>query len=211
MGAPAYSMAPPSAPEPAEVQSIRTMLHIARILAIIVGILALLGGIAYVAAVAYLSSLCSSSGGGAYCGNAFAGAIIGAIYIVIWGVVAIVVYLQMRSIEGKVNAHQYEAAKSQTLIWMILGFIFGIILGIILLIAYLKFDPVINWQRSQGAGAAPVAPYTAPPPVAPAPSAATPPAAAPAAAAPFCTKCGKPTTFIPQSGRYYCYTYNLYV
>jgi len=217
MGAPtAYPMPPPMAPEPAEAQSIRSMLHIARILAIIVGIIALLGGIAYVAAVAYLSTICSTYSGDPYCGGAIAGALIGAIWIVIAGVIAIVVYMQMKSIEAKVNAHQYEAAKSQTLIWMILGFIFGIILGIILLIAYIKFDPLINWQKNQGAVppqgyapqyAAPVAP--APAPVAP----VAPPPAAPAAAqgAPFCPKCGKPTTFIPQYGRYYCYTDNLYV
>jgi hypothetical protein len=212
MGAPAYSMAPPSAPEPAEVQSIRSMLHIARILAIIFGILFLLGGIAYAALVAYWASICSSVTTNAYCGGAATAALVEGIWILIGGIVAIIVYLQMRSIESKVDAHQYEAAKSQTLLWMILGFIFGIILGIILLVAYLKFDPVINWQRNQGAAAAaPAAPYAAPAPVAPAPSAVPPPAAAPASAAPLCAKCGKPTTYIPQYGRYYCYTDNLYV
>ena len=50
--------------------------------------------------------------------------------------------------------------------------------------------------------AAPVAPMAAPPPAAP------PPVAAPAA--PFCVKCGKPTTYIAQYGRYYCYADNLY-
>ncbi len=50
MGAPiAYQMPPPMAVEPPEVQSIKSMLHIAKILAIILGILALLGGIAYAA------------------------------------------------------------------------------------------------------------------------------------------------------------------
>ena len=142
-----------------------------------------------------------------------------AIFIVIWGVVAIIVYMQMKSIEAKVNAYQFEAAKSQTLIWMILGFIFGILLGILLLIAYIKFDPLINWQRTQQQGGAPppgYAPQYAAPPqqyAAPAPAAPPPPAAAPAAApaTPNCAKCGKPTTYIAQYGRYYCYADNLYV
>ena len=228
MGAPtAYPMPPPMAPEPAEAQSIRSMLHIARILAIIVGILALLGGIAYVAAIAYLSTICSTYSGDPYCGGAIAGALIGAIWIVIAGVIAIIVYMQMKSIEAKVNDHQYEAAKSQTLIWVVLGFIFGILLGVILLIAWLKFDPVITWQRNQGGapppgyvqfappaygapGPAVPPPYGGPGPVAPPPAA--PPSAPPVQpAAPFCSKCGKPTTYIAQYGRYYCYTDNLYV
>jgi uncharacterized membrane protein YidH (DUF202 family) len=205
--------------EPPEVQSIKSMLHIAKLIAIIFGILFLLGGIAYVAFLAFASTVCS--GYDAYCGGAVIGALIGAVWIVIGGVVAIIVYMQMNSIEAKVNDHQYEAAKSQTLIWVVLGFIFGIILGIILLVAWLKFDPLITWQRNQG-GAPPAgytqyaAPMYAPPaqaapaPVAPPPPA--PPAAAPAPApAPFCVKCGKPTTYIAQYGRYYCYADNLYV
>lgn len=214
MAAPAaYPMPPPMQNEPPEVQSIKSMLHIARILALIFGILILLGGIAYLAVVAYYYSVCSTLAVDAYCGSAFTGALVGAIWLVVGGVVAFLVWTQMKSIEAKVDAHQYEAAKSQTLIWMILGFIFGIILGIILLIAYIKFDPVISWWRQvqQGGapayGAAPAATmYAAPPPgAAPAP----PPPAAPAA--PLCPKCGRPTTYIAQYGRYYCYNDNLYV
>jgi hypothetical protein len=167
--------------EPPEAQTIKSMLHIARILAIILGILVLIGGLIYAAWVAYLSSVCSTFiGFDPYCGAAITGALISAIYLVIWGVVAIIVYIQMKSIEAKVNARQYEAAKSQTLIWMILGFIFGIILGVILLIAYLKFDPLISWQRNQGGAP---------------PAYGMPPAAAGAPMAPgqkFCSSCGTP-------------------
>jgi hypothetical protein len=207
--------------EPPEVQSIKSMLHIAKILAIILGILVLLGGIAYGVTIAFLSTNCSAYGN--YCGSAVAGALVGAIYLVIAGVVAIIVYMQMNSIEAKVNDHQYEAAKSQTLIWMILGFIFGIILGVVLLVAWLKFDPLITWQRNQGGAPPPgytqyAAPMYAPPAqAAPAPAPMAPPPPAPPAAAPvppaapFCVKCGKPTTYIAQYGRYYCYADNLYV
>jgi hypothetical protein len=213
-------MPPTMAAEPPEVQSIKSMLHIAKLLAIILGILVLLGGIAYGATVAFLSTDCS--GYPSYCGSAVAGALVGAVYLVIIGVVALIVYLQMNSIEAKVNEHQYEAAKSQTLIWVVLGLIFGVILGVILLIAWLKFDPLISWQRSQGGAPPPgyaqfAPPLYAPPVAATAPVyAAPPPAAAPpppppvAPAAPYCVKCGKPTTYIAQYGRYYCYADNLY-
>jgi hypothetical protein len=53
------------------------------------------------------------------------------------------------------------------------------------------------------AAPAPEAMAQAPPPPAPAPVAAP--------AAPLCPKCGKPTTYIAQYGRYYCYTDGLYV
>jgi hypothetical protein len=216
MGAPTgYAMPPTMAAEPPEVQSIKSMLHIVRILAIIFGILLALGGIAYAAFLAWAYSNCSAVGLGGYCGGSLGFALFPAILIIIFGVIDFIIYMQMKEIEAMVNNRQYEAAKSKTLIWMILGFILGgILLGVLLLIAYLKFDPVINWQRSQGGtpppGYAPQYAAAAPPPVAPPPAA--PPAAAPAApAAPFCVKCGKPTTFIAQYGRYYCYTDNLYV
>ena len=103
--------------EPPEAQSIKSMLHIARLLAIIFGILILIGGIIYAAWVAYLSSVCSTFiGYDAYCGGAVLGALIPAIWLAISGVFLLIVYMQMKSIEEKVNARQYEAAKSQTLI-----------------------------------------------------------------------------------------------
>ncbi|MGP8109280.1 MAG: hypothetical protein ACLQD9_01010 [Thermoplasmata archaeon] len=205
--------------EPPEAQSIKSMLHIARILAIIFGVLVLLAGIAYAAWIAYLSTICSTYVGiDPYCGGALLGALIPAIWLVIGGVVALLVYMQMKSIEEKVNAHQYEAAKSQTLVWMIIGFIFGILLGIILLIAYIKFDPLITWQRNSAGGAAtswPSPPMGGAVPPPPPGSMGTPPPppppAAPAAAPPFCASCGKPTTYLAQYGRYYCASCQKYV
>jgi len=206
MGAPvAYSMPPPMmAAEPPEAASIKTLLHIARIIALIFGIIFILIGLATVAALALI-------------GFGFLG-FFGILWI-IWAVIDFVIYVELKQIETMVNQHQYEAAKSKTLVWMILGFILGgIIIGILVLVAWLKFDPLITWQRNQMQGGAPppgYAPAYAPaaPAPAPMPPPAAPPAAAPAGApaAPFCAKCGKPTTYIPQYGRYYCYTDNLYV
>ena len=192
MGAPtAYTMAQPmTAAEPPEVASIRSLLHIARIIALIFGILLIIVGVVLLLFI------------------------IGVVPL-IFGIIDIVIYIQMKEIAALVDQRRYDQAKSKTLVWMVLGFILGgIVIGILLLLAWLKFDPLITWQRNQMQGGAPPAGYApayAPPPAAPA--AAPPPAAAPAAApaAPFCAKCGKPTTYIPQYGRYYCYTDNLYV
>jgi hypothetical protein len=203
----------PAAMEPPEAQSIKSMLHIVRILAVIFGILLFLAGIAYAAFIAWAYSNCSAVGIGGYCGGTLGFALVFPILIVIWGVVDFVIYMQMKEIESLVNQRKYEQAKGKTLIWMILGFIIGgILLGILLLIAYLKYDPLINWQRGQG-GMAPA--YGAPPPPgAPPPMMAPPPPqAAPAAApsVPNCPVCGRPTTYIAQYGRYYCYTDARYV
>jgi hypothetical protein len=195
MGYQPYAGAP-QVMEPPEAQSIKSMLHIVRILAIIFGVLLFLAGLAYTALVWAAYNTCTSVAGN-ICAGSLGAVLIFPIVIVIFGLVDIVIYMQMRSIEGKVNARQYEAAKSQTLIWMILGFILGgLIIGILLLIAYLKFDPLIAWQRNQMAGA-PAAGYAAPgasaaPGAYGAPPMAPPPAAAPAPGQKFCSSCGTP-------------------
>jgi hypothetical protein len=222
---------PPGAPmmEPPEIGSIKSMLHIVRILAIIFGILLLLGGLAYTAFVIYAFSVCGTIAG-YYCGGFLGVALIFPILIIIWGVIDFIIYIQMKEIEALVNQRQLEAAKSKTLIWMILGFILGgILVGILLLIAYIKFDPAINALRQQQMGYAappgypaqpgypgqPPMAYQQPPPPMAAPPPAAPPVAAPAPpaapAAPICPKCGQPTTYIAQYGRYYCYTDKQYV
>jgi hypothetical protein len=197
--------------EPPEAQSVKSMMHIARILAIIFGVILILIGLADAALVAYYASICATFVGyDAYCGP-IGFLLVGPIIALIFGVFDFIIYMKLKSIEVLVNNRQYEQAKAQTLIWMILGFVLGgVIIGIILLVAYLKFDPLINWQRSGGqpgmappAYAPPAAPMAAPP--------SPPPPAAQPAAAPFCPKCGQPTTYVAQYGRYYCYTDKQYV
>jgi len=220
--------------EPPEAQSIKSMLHIARILALIFGILLLLGGLAYVGLLVAAYDACQSAFGG--CVGIYAAGIgfvlIPAIVIVVFGVFDFLIWIKTKEIEAMVNQRQYEQAKSATLLWMILGFILGgILIGIILLIAYIKFDPLINAARQQGQmGAGGYPPQGAPPgyppqgappayyPPAPAPMAPPAPAPVQAAAppasptpAPFCSKCGKPTSYIAQYGRYYCYDDKIYV
>ena len=73
-------------------------------------------------------------------------------------------YINCVKINEMIDQHQYEQAKSKSLIWMIVGLIFiNMIPGIILLIAYMKFDDLINATR--GAGYMPPPPgYGTPPP-----------------------------------------------
>jgi hypothetical protein len=202
--------------EPPEAQSIKSMFHIVRILAIVFGILLFLGGLAYVALVWTAYNACNTAFGG--CAGIYAGGLgallIFPIVLVIFGLIDIVIYVSMKGLEAKVNARRYEEAKSGTLIWMILGFILGgIIIGILLLIAYLKFDPLINAARA-GPPQPPAGGYYPPPPQAapPAYGAPAPPPPAPgAAAAPMCPRCGQPATYVAQYGRYYCYNDKQYV
>jgi len=202
----AWMAAPPMAFEPAEAQSIRSMLHIIRILAIIFGILLAIGGVAYAAFVALAFNACNTASSvinfsGPFCGQALWTLLIAPIFFLIFGVVDVIVYLQMRHIEELVNQRQFEQAKSTTLVWMIVGFVLGgILLGILLLVAYLKFDPLVNWQRAGYPSQSPPPMYVQPPVV---------PQAAPAAA--ICPRCGRPATYIPQYGRYYCYTDQQYL
>ncbi|HLN51423.1 MAG TPA: hypothetical protein VK455_05155 [Thermoplasmata archaeon] len=204
--------------EPPEAQSIKSMLHIVRILAIIFAVLLFIGGVIYVAIAIWLFDTCSSVLG-SYCASSLGVVLIWPILIVIFGVVDFIIYTQMKEIESLVNAHQYEAAKSKTLMWMIIGFFLGgILLGVILLIAYIKFDPLITWQRNSAGGAAtswPSPPMGGAVPPPPPGSMGTPPPppppAAPAAAPPFCASCGKPTTYLAQYGRYYCASCQKYV
>ncbi|HTW39396.1 MAG TPA: hypothetical protein VMF04_00845 [Thermoplasmata archaeon] len=198
----------------AEVQSIKSMLHIGRIVALIFGIIWLLAGIAYIAWVAYLASVCSSFVGvDAYCGGVIAFYLIFPAFVLIWGIVDFLIWVNVKAIESMVDARQYEAAKSKTLIWVIVGFIFGgIIVGIFMLLAYLKFDPVINASRAQAGGMMPPPGYGAPPPqMAPPPPAPAPMAATSPPPAPICPMCGQPGTYVAQYGRYYCYTDKQYL
>jgi len=198
--------------EPPEAQSIKSMFHIVRILAIIFGVLLFLAGLAYIGILVAAYNACNVAG--SICVGVYAGSLgfilVPAILIVIFGLVDIIIYLKMKSLEAMVNARQYQQAKAQTLIWMILGFILGgIIIGILLLIAYIKFDPLINASRAQGGqgqwgqpgqmGAPPQqAQWGAPPPTtwgqptaAPAMGKACASCGAPnAAGAQFCAKCG---------------------
>jgi hypothetical protein len=222
MQPPVYYAAPAPAGNPqvaSAVSSIKEIFGIVRILAIIFGILLVLGGLVF-AAFAFAAQAACTSAAGAVC-SGLVWLLWEPILLVIFGLVDIFVYLQIKKIEVMVDQGQYPAAKEKTLLWMVLGFILGgVLLGILLLIAYLKFEEIESALRAPPMGqmvygtpymAAPQpAPSYAPPPTqSPPPEAAAPVSQPmpppPAASGPTCPRCGKPATFVQQYNRYYCY------
>ncbi len=141
--------APPPQPymmEPPEAGSIKSMLNIAGILALLFGILFILAGIVFLIFT-------------------FGFGIIFSIMMIVMAIIDFIIWINCKEINRMIDARQYEQAKSKTLIWMILGFILGgLLIGLIILIAYLKFDGLINTARAQAYGPAPQPYGQAPPP-----------------------------------------------
>ncbi|MEM0133983.1 MAG: hypothetical protein QXU18_01975 [Thermoplasmatales archaeon] len=101
--------------EPPERSTIKDMLTIAWVMALIVGIILLITGLISFGITA------------------------------IFGVVDIIVFYECREIIRLTERRQLSTAKEKTLIWMIVGMIFGfIIVGLFMLIAYIKFDNLIR-------------------------------------------------------------------
>jgi len=137
---------------PPEAETIKSFLKITGIICLIIGILMLLAGIGT------MLLLLVAIGGFAVFG------LIWAIWPILSGIFGILIYMNCKTISNMIDRRQYEQAKSKTLIWMIIGFIFGLLPGILLLIAYLKFDPLINATRGQGYSQPPPAHAPPPPP-----------------------------------------------
>ncbi len=103
-----------------EAESLKSLLNIAGILALVFGVLYIIIGIP---TMFYR---------------------VGVLFI-IWGVIDIIIYFQIREIIELIEKGRYKEAKDKTLTWMIIGFILaGIIIGVILLIAYMKYDTLIK-------------------------------------------------------------------
>ena len=146
-----YYQQPPYGVASQEEDSIKSLLRIAGIISLIFGILILLGGILYLVWMTVLL------------GAAF-GLFI-SIWFIIIGIVDILIYINCKKINDMIEAQNYEGAKSKTLVWMILGFLFGgLIPGIIILLAFMKFDDLINATRGGGYMPAPPPQYGTPPP-----------------------------------------------
>jgi hypothetical protein len=181
---PAYGSPPPMMEHP-EVASLKSILNLAKILALIVMILAVL---------AALLEIWSALAFNALWGYYAPGAFIGPAYLLISAVVLFLIWQRLPAIEAMVNNRQYAQAKNALMIWMILGFIFTFIIGLILVLGYIKFDALIasggampammagGYPGQPGYGQPPA--YGAPPAYAQPPVYSPPPAAAPAAAAP---------------------------
>src|SRR5579871_293339 len=175
---PAYGAPPPMMEHP-EIASLKSLLNLAKILALILMILALLSALWDIA-----SAVAFQSVWGFYPSGNF----VGVGYLFISAVVMFLIWQRIPAIETMVNNRQYSLAKNDLLIWMILGFVFLFLIGLILVIAYVKFDPIIASggavpMSMVGGYAAPPG-YGQPPAYAPAPGYGQPPAygQAPAAA-----------------------------
>jgi type III secretory pathway component EscU len=106
--------------EPPEKETIKSMVNIAAIIALIIGILELIMAIFTLGLT------------------------------IILAIFSLLVYYESKQIIKLLDQRQYTEAKSKTLVWMIVGFIFSfIVVGILLLVAYLKFDDLISKSQFQ--------------------------------------------------------------
>ncbi len=112
----------PGIGESGKVRSILDLLNIAKILALVIGII----GFVY----AGVEGVWLNIGG--------------IIYGVAMGILNIMVYMRMDEFVGYVNSRRYKELKDNILIWAILTIIFGVIVGILLIIVYVQLDELIR-------------------------------------------------------------------
>jgi hypothetical protein len=188
-----------------EAQSVSEYLTAAKIMALILGILDLIGFLAAIV-LALLGF-----------GFGWFGA-----FLLVGFVVNTGLFIETGVIQDHLSAGQVQAAKDRSLVWVILGFVFGwLIVGILLLVAYLRFDLVINQQRgvvgfsphtyASGFGppayaGVPMQPLPSTPSAVPQPAPPPPLAAAAVPMLPLCPRCGRPAIWIPPYNRWFCYT-----
>ena len=108
------------APLPPEADSIKSLVKITGIIALIFGIINILWGLVGLLVIV---------------------GIVG----IIFGIIDILIWSNCKKINELIDQRKFKEAKDKTLIWMIIGFIFGgLIPGILLLLAYIKYDEVIR-------------------------------------------------------------------
>ncbi len=150
-------------------ESIKRILKVAGITAIIFGVIILLLDVWYIYEIMVLTSILRENGIRFDVTRLYILAGIPIILVII----NFDVFIQTKKISSMVDRGQYVEAKSKTLIWTILGFIIGcviiigmvmligfyifsiisfiscVIISTVMLIAYLKFDPLIRAQMWQ--------------------------------------------------------------
>lgn len=105
---------------PTEAETIRSLLNVSSILALVFGIIWIIVG-------------------------AFTLIFLVGIIFIVFGIVDFIIYVNIKSIIDLVETRRYGEAKDKTLVWTVIGFIFGgVIVGVLMLIAYLKFDELIR-------------------------------------------------------------------
>ncbi len=122
------------APLPPEAESIKSLVKIAGLIALIFGIINLLWGIPALLVLVGITGI-------------------------IFGIVDILVWMNCKKINELIDQRNYDEAKHKTLIWMIIGIIFGgLIPGILLLLAYIKYDDLIRKSQTPPPEAVPPPP-----------------------------------------------------
>jgi len=114
----------PAIGESSKVKSILDLLNIAKILALVFGILGFL--------IAAWSAWPVIYG--------YWGSIIGGLYWIVAAVINLMLYMRMDEFSSMVKARRYVELHDTILIWMVLGLIFGFIVGLLLLIVFIQLD-----------------------------------------------------------------------
>ncbi|HZY71170.1 MAG TPA: hypothetical protein VFF67_09375 [Thermoplasmata archaeon] len=185
----------PGYPVHPDVNLVRQLLTVGRILALVVAILSVVAIVLEVLSILSAQTVLGYVPGFFFVGPAY------------WAIAAIINFFAYRELGTsleRLNAGQYAAAREPLMLWAVLTLIFGVLIGIILLVAYVKLEDVIRGAVPWSQPTPP--PMAAPPPMTAGPVAPPPPPAASAPAVPNCPRCGKPATWVPQYSRWYCYT-----
>ena len=68
--------------------------------------------------------------------------------LIVFGVVNLLVWNKIKYINALVQQKNYRQAKNEQLTWSIIGLLLGgIIIGLVLLIAYLKYDELLRYEK----------------------------------------------------------------
>lgn len=199
------SPVPTGPPDPSESLSASEYLTAAKIVALVIGILELVGFLAAVV-FALLGFGFSWFGG----------------FLLVGSIVNLLLFIEIGPIQDFVDARQYVAAQARTRSWMVLGFIFSwLIIGVLLFLAYRRYAGLLQVQAKMAAPTVPFRPDSSRNPTAPlsagpsgsavARSGVAPVGSSGAPGTPACPRCGRPTTWIPQYARWFCYPDMIYL
>lgn len=114
--------------ESSKVRSILDLLNVAKILALVIGIVGFL-----LAAWAAWPIIYRVWGG-----------IPGAVYWITSAIINLLAYMKFDEFVGMVNERRYQALYDLMVVWMVLTLIFGVIVGILLLIVYIQLGELKN-------------------------------------------------------------------
>ncbi len=137
----------PAIGESSKVNTILDLLNIAKILALVIGILGFLLAAWSAWPIIY----------------GYWGSIIGALYWVVSAVINLMLYMRMDEFSSMVKSRRYAELHDVVLIWMVLGLIFGFIVGILLLIVFLQLEE-LKKAVSYPSSYPPQSPPSVPPP-----------------------------------------------